>query len=367
MNQVDVFNQVLTILTERQARTRVPEILEELVGASATVLAFRGQAHPPDLVIKVGTFTFVVEVKRSGDVAAVWRAAQTVRKHAAHVAPESIPLVAVPYMGERGRALCEETGIGWLDFSGNAHLIAPGLRVHVDGRENQFKKRGRPANVFAAMSSRLTRRLLLEAGQFISQRDLANSTGVDEGLTSRVIRKLEEDGLLARNAQGKVRPRDPGVLLDAWRETYEFEKHSILRGYMVARSGAELVRHLASSLTERKVRYAMTGLGAAWLATRFASFLTASLYLQEHPGEDLIEDLEFQQGERGANVWLIVPADDGVFDGEEDHEAIRCVSPIQVYLDLKGHPERAPEAAEHLRRELMSAPRSRCSGSLLLL
>jgi hypothetical protein len=30
---------------------------------------------------------------------------------------------------------------------------------------------------------------------------------------------------------------------------------------------------------------------------------------------------------------------------------------VQVYMDLKGHPERASEAAEHVRAELLSGRR----------
>ncbi|MDE0142863.1 MAG: hypothetical protein OXI80_15175 [Caldilineaceae bacterium] len=55
---------------------------------------------------------------------------------------------------------------------------------------------------------------------------------------------------------------------------------------------------------------------------------------------------------RGANVWLVVPNDAGVFDGAEFVEGIRCVHPVQAYVDLKGYPERTAEAGEALRRRL---------------
>ena len=44
-----------------------------------------------------------------------------------------------------------------------------------------------------------------------------------------------------------------------------------------------------------------------------------------------------------------VPADAGVFQGLVDVDGVRCVHPLQVYLDLAGHPERAAEAADELR------------------
>lgn len=343
----------MSSLTERQAQAEIPRLLEQLVGAPATVEHARGSKAGPDLIVKVGKFTFVVEIRGCGDVASVWRATQVLHDQVVHRAGSTLPIVAVPYMGEPGRTLCEQEGIGWLDLSGNAHLTAPGLRVHVDGRPNQFKRRGRPANVFAPKSARISRRLLLEPERFWSQRELARAAGVNEGLTSRVVRKLEEEELIERKSSGEVRPRSPGRLLDAWCETYEFENNRIIRGYVLARSGAELLRRLAGSLTQQGVHHAMTGLGAAWQATRFANFLTATVYLQEPPRDELMEALGFRREERGGNVWLVVPADAGVFDGEEDRDGIRCVSAVQVYLDLKGHPERSKEAAEHLRRELL--------------
>jgi len=51
-------------------------------------------------------------------------------------------------------------------------------------------------------------------------------------------------------------------------------------------------------------------------------------------------------------VWLIVPKDPDVFHGVKPVADIPCVHPIQVYLDLQAHPERAEEAAAELRKQL---------------
>lgn len=46
-----------------------------------------------------------------------------------------------------------------------------------------------------------------------------------------------------------------------------------------------------------------------------------------------------------------VEHDEGVFYGAEIVKSIACVGPLQAYLDLRNLPERAEEAAEHLRKE----------------
>ncbi|MFH1690940.1 MAG: hypothetical protein ABIE42_12030 [Candidatus Eisenbacteria bacterium] len=79
-----------------------------------------------------------------------------------------------------------------------------------------------------------------------------------------------------------------------------------------------------------------------------------TIYLPKPPPLSLIEGLGFREDARGANVWLVGPSDEGVFHGASDRDGVRCVHPVQAYLDLGAHPERASEAFEHLRAELLT-------------
>jgi hypothetical protein len=54
-------------------------------------------------------------------------------------------------------------------------------------------------------------------------------------------------------------------------------------------------------------------------------------------------------------VQLIGSDDSGIFIGEEDQDGLNCVTTAQTYLDLLHLPERAPEAAEHLRDRYLKA------------
>jgi hypothetical protein len=256
-------------------------------------------------------------------------------------------------MGEVGREICEGAGVAWLDLSGNARIISPGLRIVVDGRPNRFKRRGRPSTAFAPKASRIARWLLMNPKRFGSQRQLARIVGLDEGYVSRVVARLEEDRFIIRDSEGGVRARDPELLLDAWREVYDFSKHEILRGHVAARSSEALVHRLAEALRAEGAEYAATGLSAAWLIARFAGFRLASFYLSRPPSPALLEAVSFREEASGANVWLIAPMDAGVFHGAEERGGVRCVHPVQAHLDLSAHPERAREAANELRsREL---------------
>ena len=110
---------------------------------------------------------------------------------------------------------------------------------------------------------------------------------------------------------------------------------------------------VSETLSKTEEPYAATALPAAWLWTRYAGFRLSTVYLSTPPSAGLKKELGFREEARGANTWLVVPNDEGVFDGVEIVDGIRCVHPVQAYVDLKNHPERATEAAEELRRRLL--------------
>jgi len=341
---------------ESQVLKLIPRRLADLLGLSPTDAKLRrqpGGARHADTVIDIGGFTFVVEWKGSGTVARVSEAARQALHHASTFGKRAIPLVAVPFMGPAGRQRCEELNVGWLDLSGNARLVAPGLRVRMEGQPNRYKSPGRPATAFAPKSSRIARWLLMHPDQPLTQRELATATKMDEGFTSRIVAKLESDELTIRDPDGKIRVRDPNLLLDAWAESYTFTKHRILRGHVPARSAEAQLRAMTEILARKRQPYAATGLAAAWLLDGFAGFRIVTIYLASEPEAPLLGQLGFREAEPGANTWLVVPSDEGVFQGAIDHDGVRCVHPVQVYLDLKGHPERAKEAAEQLRKNLL--------------
>ena len=146
---------------------------------------------------------------------------------------------------------------------------------------------------------------------------------------------------------------DPVVLLDAWRERYEFSRHRVIRGHIAARTSESLVSELTAGLVEAGKRHALTGLGAAWLYSPFAGYNTVAMYVDVVPSDGLKNRLRFHEADTGANVWLVVPNDEGVFQGDNIVSGVKCVHPVQVYLDLKEHPERSTEAAQVLRVDVL--------------
>jgi len=258
-------------------------------------------------------------------------------------------------MGEVGKSICKEAGISWFDLSDNAHLVIPGLRVSIQGQPNRYKRPGRPKTVFAPMSSRIARCLLMEPEREFTQRELARTANLSESFTSRIVRHMQQQDMLVRSSDGGLKVRDPDALLEAWREAYDFSRHRIVRGHVAARSGDEVLQRLSRQLRHDGLQHAVTGLAGAWLLNQFAGFRLVAIYVANMPSTEAQQAMGFREESRGENVWLVVPNDSGVFDGAAERDGIWCAHPVQVYLDLKDHLERSAEAAEILRKTLFNS------------
>lgn len=346
-------------IKEQKFIKEVPEIIASWFNGEKGEVIFEkklGKGQRIDLLQKTSGYFFVVECKGIGTIAGIADAIKSLRQYLALFDEiEAIPVIAVPFMGEAGRELCAEEKISWLDLSGNAHVTAPRLKILIEGKPNLFKNTGRPKNVFAPKSSRIAREFLINPEIALTQRELAKKTGLNETLVGRVVRELEQANLLTRNKESNaVHSENPGLLLDAWAENYQFDKHLIIPGFSAQRTGEATMRFVGERLENNKVEYAATGLAGAWLLTHFAGFRTATFYLKDIPSTSLLKELKItEQSRSGSNVWLVVPNEDGVFEGISNRDGIRCVHPVQVYLDLKFHPERSMDAAKEVRNEYL--------------
>ncbi|WP_437324971.1 type IV toxin-antitoxin system AbiEi family antitoxin [Sorangium sp. So ce381] len=313
-----------------------------------------GLAPEADRVVLAAGHTFVLDVLGSASPGSLAAHGERVASITQRLRRKAIPLLVVPFMTEAGRRTCEGARISWFDLSGNAHIVAPGIRIIVDGRPNRFRGPGRPASLFAPKSARVVRWLLMHEGRALTQRQIARATDMSEGFVSRIVSRLEHESYVIREPTGSLRVKDPQLLLDAWREEYRFDKHTLIQGHVAARSGDALTRFASDTLSAASIEHAATGLAAAWQLTHFAAFRIATFFLAAHPSKELKEKLGFREEARGANFWLVVPNDIGVFQGAKSRDGVRCVDAVQAYLDLKAHPERASEAAERLRAELLT-------------
>jgi hypothetical protein len=335
---------------EREAVRELPDLLEDLLGrrpatVSREVLAPDG--HRVDAIVEVDGQTWLFEAKSSSRPGVVAAAKEQLERYAELIEAD-MSILVVPYMTPAGSKTAADVNLNWIDLSGNASIReGDNFRIHVEGKPNRYPQRGRPSSPFAPKSARITRELLIEPQRWWRQKEIVVVTGLDDGHVSRTVGRLRGEELLEESELG-LRPRDPLLLLEAWAAEYRFDRHEFVYGH-ISGSGIELARELAGRLADADVDHAFTGLPAAWLLSRFAGFRLNSVYVKGDPLE-VADEIGLRLEERGANVQLLVPDDEGVFSGEHQLDGVDCVSPPQVYVDLIHLPERAPEAAEELRR-----------------
>ena len=355
-----LYNQVMETISEEKFVQNTVDLLCKWLECEPSQVRYepsqsldnREIDYKTDLNIIIRDIMFIVEFKQSGDLSSVTNGIRYLSDvHINHA--NTIKLLVVPYMHELGRKHCKEAGISWLDLSGNANITGPGIRIIIEGQPNLFKRPGRSTNVFAPKSSRVSRFLLYHQGEAFSQREIAKQTELGEGHVSKIVRAMETQELIERYENGYITIKNPNVLLDAWLEKYDFSKHNPIRGYIPARSGLSLMQNLSDSLTKESIKYAVTGLGAAWLYTHFASFRTVTLYISETIKSEILSLLDFSEVDSGSNTIFVVPNDGSIFWDVNEIEGIKCVHSIQTYLDLNTQPERAQEAMPEIRRMIL--------------
>jgi hypothetical protein len=341
----------------RKALRKIPRQFEDLTFLKVSDLQeeprIPGASSRPDLSMRADSHVFWVEYKSQSTAEAVGAALRQIESwwQEAKIDPWSALLV-VPYMGGVGRRLCDGAGVNWMDLSGNASIRTPGLNVNVAGRPNQHARRGRPSNVFARKASRLSRAMLTEPDRRWLQQELVDVTRLSKGYVSKLLTRLGDAGFVewieAERGHG-YQLLDRERLLSAWRESYSFKDQRIIRGSVAERTPEGVLRRLVGPLGRGARDVAITGLAAAWHYDRHAGFRLSSIYVSPLPDEASLSAVGFREVESGANVWLVEPADAGVFWGCVEEDGLSYVSPLQAYLDLKDHPERAEEAADSLR------------------
>lgn len=335
--------QLDSLQVEREAARLLPELIDELFDYSGEPLRLRqGSEWNVDLLGEGHGRSWIFEVKKSSSPGLVAAAAERLGLHS----DDELRILVVPFMTAAGEKAARELSLNWVDLSGNAHIRDELLYIGVKGQPNRFVAPGRPSSPFATKSARITRILLLEPERWWRRKQLALATDLNSGQVSRVVKRLLGEGLLEQENY-EIRPRRPEALLDAWKDEYRFDRHEVLRGHLSG-TGVEVARSLEDRLGEIGCRHAFTGLPAAWAFEGFARFRLNSVFVEADPHE-IAQQVGLRMNDRGANVQLIVPDDQGVFIGARMAEGLECVARVQAYLDLEHLPERAAEAAESLR------------------
>jgi len=151
---------------------------------------------------------------------------------------------------------------------------------------------------------------------------------------------LSELGLVRRENKGLIDFVAWRQLLLRWSEDYGLQESNPVRSYLQPRGLQELSKRL-SGVSD--LRYAVTGSLAAARWAPYASPRMAMIYADDI--DALAERCDLRPVKSGANVLLVPPTYDVVFDRGDTVDGLNYVAPSQAVVDLMTGPGRAPEEA----------------------
>ena len=341
--------------TEAETAARLAEMLPELLeGLKPTKvrLELEPEGWGPDILVQIEVGAtrriLAIKVKQIGEPRIVLEAIARLQRHAGRFA-SAYPILAAPYMTESARLICKETGVGYIDLTGNVFLRFDG--VFVERTTARARKQERRALRSLAMprTSRVIRRCLSDPSKPLGMTELAASSGVSPAQAYKVANLLEMKGYARRDEERRLLLTRPAELLEAWAGSLDFRKNTIVPAYSLARTPEAIMQSLAEAATKGGKKYALTMFAGASLIAPSVRFYDVTYYVAGEV-EWWLKRLDLERVETGSNVQLVVPRDDSVFAESQMVGRYRVASNIQLFADLYGNPARGREAAETLRR-----------------
>jgi hypothetical protein len=303
-----------------------------------------------------GLVDVVIEVKNTDRIIPLRMAAQHVKKYVQETNLNAVPFVATQFLGEQAREALKEEGVGFLDLAGNFFMNSKNIYIKRIVTKNPFSDTPPLKNLFAPISSRIARAMLIEPKRTWKLNELAQETDVSLGQSSSVVERMIEQEYLFWNEERELELKNPTTLFEAWKNiypTYQKQKYSF---FSYEQSYEAIVNSVLQAGEEKKLQYAF-GLftGADIIAPFIRGIGKAQLYIQNMQDLDLWKaNLNVQEVQGAGNIEFFVPYDKGVFYKIQQIKSniageIPIVNNVQLYMDLFNDPARGEEAAKHLR------------------
>ena len=325
---------------------------DEIPGSWQLRLEERRSGRGPDAVFDLEASdgrraTILVEAKRRLDPASVPRVLEQLRSWASWNAPSRPTpayLVAAPYLSERTRERLRAVGLNYLDLTGNTLISIedPGLYVRTQGADKDPDPTSRPARSLRGVKAAQVVRALVDIRPPVGVRQLAKIARTDPGNVSRLLDLLEREDLVRRSPGGGVQEVLWDDLLKAWTNEYSLTASNRVYTYLDPRGLEDLLVRLPGLSSETD--YALTGSLAAARLAPIAPARLGVVFVRDAVGVAAM--LELVPAETGANVLLVEPKGDFVFERAVEEDGLTYVAPSQAVADLLTGPGRNPSEAE---------------------
>ena len=315
--------------------------------------------HPFDGVLTFdvgqGERRYLVEEKRHlrfQDAAVI---ADQMRRRRAGLPPDHAGdglLLLAPHVRTQQATVLARAGVDYVDLVGNAHLQAPGVLVHIEGRQPPkapVRAPGRPHKAWIkTVMALLLRPDLLNA----PYRTIAEQADVALGTIGACLNDLGRRGVLADRTAGRQLTDRP-ALIALWVQAYiEALRPALKERRLQVRAAdkPELVARLAGVLIEHGTPWALTGADAAHRRTHFFRAEDTEIYANVGLFEDRAVQtaLVAQPVARVGNVLVIEPPGPLALP-HAGHDGVPVAPDLLIYAELRYRgTEQAREAADLL-------------------
>ena len=308
----------------------------------------RAQTRPDALLTLTApggeTATYVIEAKRSITAQTLLSALDQLAAYIDALDPGAIPLIAASYLSPRSKEVLTERGVSYVDTTGNLRISAsrPGLFIDVAGATKDPWPDDQPLRSLRGRGASRAVRALIDFRPPYGVRELASRAQVSPATLSRVIDLLERDAVLTKDDRGGVADLDWAAAIRRWSQDYELRRSNAVTSYLDPRG----LSAFAKKLSTARLRYAVTTSLAAQRFAPIASTRTAVAYVED--ALKAADRLELRPADAGANVLLVEPFDEVVFERTMLRDELITAAPSQVAADLLTGPGREPSEGEEL-------------------
>ena len=302
----------------------------------------------PDFLVKLalpdGEQNLVVEVKNNGQPRLAREAVnQLLRYRDTFVGAYGVFIA--PYISPKAAEICANEEIGYIDLVGNCYLCFGQVYIEQEGKPNVFGKKRDLRSLYSPKAERVLRVLLNNPRKIWKVKGLTDEAQVSLGQVFNV-KKLLSDREWVRTEPDGFALSVPEQLLEEWAANYSYRRNRV-RDFYSLKGFVEIEAGIAEVCSQQGLVYALTGFSGAARLAPAVRYQRAIAYIEETE-QDVASLLGLKKVTSGANVTLLSPYDEGVFYGAREFDGARIVSPIQIYLDLKGFRGRGEEAANAL-------------------
>jgi len=343
-------------ITEENVRNQFLKKLKKILSdieLLESVPEYRVDSDRVDLLLKIRVGNtiknLVCEIKSSGQPRYMFQAVSQVKFYSSFI-NNSYPIVVIPHIGEKSREICKSFNVGYIDLNGNVFLKFDEVFIEKESRESRTRMRRQVKDLFAPLSSRIIRILLVNPEKSWTLSQLSKKADTSIGYAHKIAKTLEAKGYAIRDQNYKLKLSRPRSLLDEWASKYDFLSENTLHNFYTFERDANIfIKNIRDTADENNLTYALTLHAGASLVAPYVRYTDVHFYVKSEETPQWKDVLNLRPVESGGTVMLVEPYDEGVFWGIQKINEIKVVSNIQLYIDLFNYPARGREQAEFLR------------------